>query len=201
VELEVTDPSGDVYPIFAAPTSTCNGTDAIFQFFLPTASVPTESSGGGVWKLRFRDTEDQNPVSAGPPEYAVPPGTEYSVRFGRITYNVTIDPDCDPMFVNEENNEPQQYISTSAHQHISTIKLFPVPTADILNVEYFSDENDNIYMEIINANGQIIYSKIENALKGENVFQMKLKDLSEGLYYLKLMDNEGGIQAKPFTKM
>ena len=95
VEVEVTDPAGTVFPIFTAPTNGCNGNDAGFQFFLPVASVPSQSSGGGVWKLRFRDTEDHNPVSAGPIDVFTPAGTEFSVRFGRITYDITVSPDCD----------------------------------------------------------------------------------------------------------
>ncbi len=201
VELEVTDPSGNVFPIFAAPTSTCNSTDAIFQFLLPVASVPT---GGGVWKLRFRDTEDQNPVAAGAPSYAVPPGTEYSVRFGRITYNVTIDPDCDPMIVNEDNDSQiidNEIFNLNEIEKIPDFKLFPVPAADQLNIEYFSNNNENIFIEIINTNGQIIYSATKNTLEGKNILQIELQDLQGALYYLKLRDNKGNIQAKPFTKM
>ncbi len=206
VELEVTDPAGSVYPIFAAPTNTCNGTDAIFQFILPVADVPTS---GGVWKLRFRDTEDQNPVSAGSPGYAVPPGTEYSIRFGRITYNVTIDPDCDMMLVNEQNNEsqqpitstPQQLNNSTTHQLTTPLKLFPVPAKDQLNIEYFSDENENIFIELIHVNGAVIYSEMKNTWEGKNILQIGLHDLPEGLYYIKLTDNKGYIQAKPFTKM
>ncbi len=208
VELEVTDPAGDVYPIFAAPTNTCNGTDAIFQFTLPVASVPTS---GGVWKLRFRDTEDHNPVSAGPPAYAVPPGTEYSVRFGRITYNVTIDPDCavPPMLVDEYDTSTHQHINTPTHQLnnsstrelVNSLKIFPVPTIDRLNVEYNSKSDDNISIEIINSNGAVMQMQTMNVLKGINVLQMELPDLPSGLYYIKLIDNKGHIQAKPFTKL
>ena len=95
VEVEVTDPAGTVFPVFVAPTGNCDGNDALFQFFLPVASVPSQSSGGGVWKLRFRDTEDDNPVSAGPIGVSTPAGTEFSVRFGRITYDITVSPDCE----------------------------------------------------------------------------------------------------------
>ena len=204
VEIEVTDPSGMVFPIFSAPTNTCNGNDAIFQFFLPTASVPTEASGGGVWKLRFRDTEEQNPVAAGPPDYAVPPGTEYSVRFGRITYNVTIDPDCGMMLTDEQGDLQvisNEVFNLNGIEETPDLKLFPVPTANILNIEYFSIKNNKIYAEIINANGQVVHSVIKNALEGKNIFQMELQDLPEGVYYLKLMDDGGRIQAKPFTKI
>jgi len=204
VEIEVTDPSGNVFPVFVSPTNTCNGTDAIFQFFLPIASVPTESSGGGAWKLRFRDVEDHNPIAAGPPAYQVPPGTEYSVRFGRITYNITIDPDCDPMLVSEENDSQvidSEVFNLNEIKETPDLKLFPVPTTNELNIEYFSTENENIYIEIMNANGQIIFSEIKNTLEGKNILQMELGDLSGGLYYIKVMNDKGRIQAKPFTKM
>jgi len=208
-EVEVTDPAGNV-TIFPAPVTTCTGNDAIFQFLLPVASVP---ANGGVWKLRFRDIDDQNPVAAGPPAPFTPDGTEYSVRFGRITYNITIDPDCGPMAFHENDN-PQVVdnqniadevviddIAIDEVQQQADFKLFPVPTTGRLNVEYAALQDGDIYIEIVDANGKAMYTQISNVLKGTNMLNMEVFDLPGGLYYMTIRDGSGYVQTKPFTKL
>ncbi len=317
VEVEVTDPAGNVFPIFVAPTSNCTGNDAIFQFTLPLASVPTAASGGGDWKLRFRDTADQNPVSAGSPGAFAPAGTEFSVRFGRITYDITIDPDCDTAVpcasggiitafdettVCVGDGQPDELIFTRTSQlgandgwlivddatgqilspgvvaqgmsqftspdldgagvgvcsvysiawngtlsnadmgdNIedimasdcfalsnpilinrvecpgivieedgfdtigepinSDVKLYPVPTSTMLNVEYTSANDENINIHVLDANGKVLKVQIQNTLKGVNTYQVDVIDLPGGMYYIRIFDNEGNMQVKPFTKI
>ncbi len=211
VVVEVTDPAGMV-TIFPAPTTTCNGNDAIFQFLLPVASVPLN---GGIWKLRFLDTDDQNPVSAGSPGAFAPAGTEFSVRFGRITYNITVDPDCGipPMLVDEDDTpqvDENQDITEELVIDDITIEeitdkpdfnLFPVPTTGRLNVEYTAPQDGSIYIEVVDANGKIMYTEKANVLKGTNALNMELFDLPGGLYYMTIRDGSGHIIAKPFTKL
>jgi len=317
VEVEVTDPAGNVFPIFAPPVTTCNGNDAIFQFTLPVASVPTAASGGGDWKLRFRDTEEQNPVSAGNPAPSTPAGTEYSVRFGRITYDITIDPDCDTAVpcasggvisafdettVCVGDGQPDELIFTRTSQlgtndgwlivdkatgqilspgviaqgmnqfnapdldgagigvctvysiswngtlsnanmgdNIEDImssdcfalsnpvdvnridcvplinesddsdveivltteemKLYPVPTTNMLNVEYNTESNTKIYVQILNTSGKVLKVQEETALEGTTTYQIDVTDLLAGIYYVKVIDSKGNMQVKPFTKI
>ncbi len=193
IALQLTDPAGNTQTLTAF--TTCNGDNGLYYVNL---DVPSGNTTGNVadWVAEFDDTNDQNS------------GYEYSVRFGRLTYDVEYT-ECVLMLANEQNNEAhqhintsaRQYINTSAHQHVSTLNIFPVPTVGQLNIEYFSNENENIFVEIIHANGAIIYSEIESVLEGENVFQLELQDLPGGIYYIKLTDNKGHIKAKPFTKL
>ena len=317
VEVEVTDPSGTVFPIFVAPTSNCNGNDAIFQFTLPLASVPTAASGGGDWKLRFRDTQDQNPVSAGSPGAFAPAGTEFSVRFGRITYDITIDPDCDtavpcasggiisafddtticvgdgeadqliftrtsqlganngwlitdnatgeilsPGVVAQGMNQftspdldgagvgvcavysvawngtlsnadmgdniedimasdcfalsnpininrvdcPGIVIEEDGFDTVGTpandeMTLYPVPTTSMLNVDYIAQNDENLYIQVLNATGKVMQVQQENALEGTNTYQIDVVNLPGGMYYVKVVSDTGKMQVKPFTKI
>jgi len=199
VEVEVTDPAGMV-TIFPAQVTTCNGNDAVFQFLLPVASVP---ANGGTWKLRFRDTNDDNPVSAGSPGAFAPAGTEFSVRFGRITYNITIDPDCLGGGVVEADEVSTSKYEATPTQEVQTelFKLYPVPTTGRLNMDYTAEEEGEIYIEVIDASGRTMNIQQAEVLEGTNTFNMELFDLPGGVYYLKVMDSSGHIQAKPFTKL
>jgi len=317
VEVEVTDPAGNVFPVFAPPVTTCTGNDAIFQFTLPLASVPTAASGGGDWKLRFRDTQEQNPVSAGPPFIFTPAGTEYSVRFGRITYDITIDPDCDTAVpcasggiisafddttICVGDGEADELIFTRTSQlgandgwlitdnatgeilspgvvaqgmsqftspdldgagvgvctvysvswngtlsnadmgdnvedimasdcfalsnpiNINRVDcpgivieedgfdtigapandemtLYPVPTTSMLNVDYIAQNDENLYIQILNVNGKVMQVQQENALQGTNTYQVDVINLLGGMYYVKVVSDTGKMQVKPFTKI
>ncbi len=193
VEVEVTDPAGTVFPVFAAPTGECDGNDALFQFFLPVASVPTQSSGGGVWKLRFRDTEEQNPVSAGSPGQFAPPGTEFSVRFGRITYDITISPDCDETdggggdVVDDPDQLPVE-LSYFKGTEEDCAAILSWGTASEINVSHF---------DIQRSYDGAVFTTIDrvDALGGEGIavdYTYTDTQLTATNYYrLRIVDNDG----------
>ena len=316
VTVEVTDPAGNV-SVFPAPVTSCTGNDAVFQFVLPVAAVPTAASGGGVWKLRFIDTQDQNPVSAGSPGAGAAAGTEYSVRFGRITYDITIDPDCDTAVPCASggiitsfdetticiDGQPDQLIFTRTSQlgandgwliidnatgqilspgvvaqgmnqftspdldaagtgvctvysigwngtlsnanqgdNIADImsddcfalsnpiditredcpalvapgdvtldntitkqsqemKLYPVPAIGILNVDYEAQGDEQLFIQIIDNSGRVLKIQEVTTHEGINTYNIDVNELLGGLYYIKVVDSKGVIQAKPFTKL
>jgi len=72
--------------------------------FSTTIQIPSASAIGSPadWVIEFRDNNDQNPVSAGVPSPNNPAGTEYTVRFGRLIYDVTTGEDgcANPIIVN-----------------------------------------------------------------------------------------------------
>jgi len=256
------------------------------------ASVPTAASGGGDWKLRFRDTQEQNPV-----------------------YDITIDPDCDTAVpcasggiitafgettICVGDGQPDELIFTRTSQlgandgwlitdaatgqilspgvvaqgmsqftspdldgagigvcrvysiawngalsnadmgdNIEDImasdcfalsnpidinrieclvieeddfdtvgtpvndemKLYPVPTISILNVEYTAENNEKIYIHVLNTSGQVVSMQEATALQGTSTYQVDVIDLLGGMYYLKVVGSNGNTQVKPFTKM
>ncbi len=194
VEVEVTDPAGTVFSVFAAPTGTCNGNDAGFQFLLPVASVPTEASGGGIWKLRFRDVEDQNPVSDGPINVSTPAGTEFSVRFGRITYDITITPDCEGGSIVDEDDTPSalpvelEYFKGTEEDCEAILSW---GTASEINVSHF---------DIQRSYDGLVFSTIErmDALGGEGIaidYSYTDAQLTLTNYYrLRIVDFDGQVE-------
>jgi len=72
--------------------------------FSTTITIPSASTIGSPadWVVEFRDNNDQNPVSAGIPSPNNPAGTEYTVRFGRLIYDVMTGEDgcANPVIVN-----------------------------------------------------------------------------------------------------
>jgi len=81
------------------------------------------------------------------------------------------------------------------------VRLYPVPTSDVLNMEYTADENTDLSIEIIDGTGRIVGYQKESAISGVNTFNMNVQDLAQGIYYMRIMDNVGRMQVKPFTKV
>jgi len=193
VEVEITDPAGNV-SLFPAPVTTCTGSDAIFSFILPIASVPTQASGGGTWKLRFRDTEDQNSVADGSPNGgSVPPGTEFSVRFGRINYDITVTPECEDGII--ENDPPVDALPVELAYFKGTEEdceaVLTWGTASEVNVSHF---------EIQRSYDGVSFSTIDriDALGGEGIaanYTYADAQLTLTNYYrLEIVDNDGQVE-------
>jgi len=81
------------------------------------------------------------------------------------------------------------------------MKLYPVPTTSMLNVEYTSENNDKVFIQILNTSGKVVKTQEETALQGTSTYQIDVIDLLGGMYYVQLVDSKGNMQVKPFTKI
>jgi len=172
-EIRVTDPSGN-RTVFPAPVNSCNRNDAVFKFLFPSAAISTT---GGNWILEFRDVNDQNPGAE-----------EYSVRFGRITYEITITPDCDPLpLVTTLPVEMTHFNGTE-------------DDCEVLLSWATASENDLSHYEIQKSQDGISFSTIErmDALGGEGVYtEYDYTDpqiTTTNYYRLKMVDIDGQIE-------
>ncbi len=194
IEIRVTDPAGSVV-YTGAPFTTCNGSGANpypGQLYNTTISIPSASTTGSLanWTVEFRDTNDQN---AG--------ATEYSVRFGRINYDVGGQLDCDPMVIHQGDTPSVTSLMVEESALGHDIKLYPVPTMGRLTLEYTADEDEQIQVEIFNANGQTLRSIEQQVFTGVNTIDLEVYDLSGGMYFVRTIDHLGTTKVKPFTKL
>jgi len=87
IDVRVTDPLGNVTE-FISPITGCAGNNgsAIYNFTTMLNATGLVGLNSGNWIVELKDSNDQNPMSAGSPGNNAPPGAEYSVRFGDIQY-------------------------------------------------------------------------------------------------------------------
>lgn len=78
------------------------------------------------------------------------------------------------------------------------LELFPVPSNYFLNVKYYSSENENISIMVLDILGRVVeeFECFSNA--GENFYKFNLNRLSSGKYILKLKSSHR-VLAKTFT--
>jgi len=75
---------------------------------------------------------------------------------------------------------------------ISSVKLFPNPASDNVNVELNLKENSNITLSIVDNSGKIIYSENTSLLQGKNIQSLNTTTLKAG-YYNVVISTENSV--------
>ena len=66
------------------------------------------------------------------------------------------------------------------------VKLFPSPVKDVLSINYQATDNKELTMSIIDMTGRVLITKLVDAVKGNNEFNLDLANLPTGTYMTKL---------------
>lgn len=81
-----------------------------------------------------------------------------------------------------------------------SLKVFPNPAVNDLNVRFTPNEAGNMSIELANTSGQIVYSKHMNTLGETNVETIDVSSLAPGIYMLNLTGTQGKITHKVFIR-
>jgi len=193
IEIRLTDPAGNVVTTTTL-FNTCNGSGptpypgALYNVTIPVPSGAFTGTNSD-WVIEFRDANDQN---AG--------AVEYSVRFGRLIYDVTVT-DCAEALANDTNVNYSLSRRPAEALKNENIKCYPVPTTGQLFVEYTAKENSPIEMQVINTNGQLVQTTKKEVSEGINTYEMNIHDLPDGTYYIRTISEDGEVEMKPFVKL
>jgi hypothetical protein len=68
--------------------------------------------------------------------------------------------------------------------------MYPNPAKDQLNVLFTAEQTANITMTIIDVTGKVIGTYTENAVTGNNRFELNTADLNNGIYFLNIQSLE-----------
>jgi len=74
--------------------------------------------------------------------------------------------------------------------NISNFVMYPNPAKDQLNVLFTAEQTANITMTIIDVTGKVIGTYTENAVTGNNRFELNTADLNNGIYFLNIQSLE-----------
>lgn len=78
--------------------------------------------------------------------------------------------------------------------------IYPNPTASILNLDYFINENTELTVNVISIDGKVVLNKSFNLVSGENRICLNVESLSSGLYLLSTQDINGAKSSRSFVK-
>jgi hypothetical protein len=75
--------------------------------------------------------------------------------------------------------------------------LYPNPFVDNLNASFTAGKNANATLVIRNINGQVLFTKTINVIKGSNTVQLNnLPVLSRGMYHVSILNEDINYQGK-----
>jgi len=71
------------------------------------------------------------------------------------------------------------------------INFYPNPSSGIVNMKFNSVHGSNSTIEIYNTLSQLVFSKQEHIIAGENNFSLSLEGLSKGIYFIRIKNQDG----------
>ena len=93
-------------------------------------------------------------------------------------------------------------VITSSVQSIPSLAnfyLYPNPVTDLLSISIETDTRLDLHIIIYSQLGQILWSK-SVAQNGKMVHQIPVKNFAEGVYFISVSSDKGGVQTLKFVK-
>ena len=80
------------------------------------------------------------------------------------------------------------------------LSVYPNPASDNLNINFEALHNGNIELNVLNSNGQIVFSNTEKIIGSTAIStNIDISKLSQGTYFLQLKDDAGNTKQKAFV--
>ena len=77
-----------------------------------------------------------------------------------------------------------------------SLKAFPNPFNDELNLEFESEDEREALIEIYNSLGQVVFGRSLNLRSGENLFTFNTQDFETGIFFVNIVTQEKIISYK-----
>ena len=81
-------------------------------------------------------------------------------------------------------------VTVTINNYRSAVSVFPNPVADVLQIKIAADKNEKLTLQLINAEGKAVASKIFMLVKGDNRLSWKLPGLATGNYFISSPNKE-----------
>ncbi|MBP7166317.1 MAG: T9SS type A sorting domain-containing protein [Bacteroidia bacterium] len=91
-------------------------------------------------------------------------------------------------------------INPAKMEAIDGISLYPNPTSDVINLSFFQEYDGSIYTEVVDIMGKVVYSANYGAVEGFNKTEISTSNMSNGIYFLRIVQDEMSIVRKFVVK-
>jgi hypothetical protein len=123
------------------------------------------------------------------------PGTDY-----RVMWRTWCNPSGGP-YRSAQWDGPVNWIQPSSIRveggiAINNLDVYPNPSRDIFNVNFTSEDVQNLDVRIINVVGEVVYTENLVEFVGEYTKQVDLATYTKGVYFLEITTDNGVINKK-----
>jgi len=89
---------------------------------------------------------------------------------------------------------PSSLVNLKMFDSRSAIKIYPNPTKEIVNIDYFNSNSENTQISIIDINGKTVY---ENSYSNTNItINLNVSQFLKGIYIINIKNNTENITSK-----
>ncbi len=88
------------------------------------------------------------------------------------------------------DNETTTIIKHYKYNNIGGLVYFPVPVADILNIQFETKQTDVMLVKLIDIEGRIIKQEIYNVIVGDNILKLNVTGIPDGYYLCTVSLND-----------
>lgn len=75
----------------------------------------------------------------------------------------------------------------------NNLMIFPNPANISTTINLSLNYPDNIYLDVVNSNGQIVFQKVEHLNSGSNSINLNVSEYKSGIYLVRMISEEGRI--------
>ncbi len=68
----------------------------------------------------------------------------------------------------------------------SSLRCFPNPSTDVINIEFTLEEEENVQVRVMNAMGQVVSTLLDGKVSGESRFQWEGAQFGNGMYFIRI---------------
>ncbi len=200
IVIQVSDPTGGQVlaptTIFTGCAGTSGGTSVgdgySDSLYVVDVVIPNGTTTGAInnWIVEFDDNNGQNA------------STEYSFRFGLLTYTATMNA-CGPMLAIEDNGpiDSSDFPTNEDTQMEDDMLVYPVPTMSNLNLEFNASNDERANITVISTTGSVMMSVDRDVFEGFNKVELDVTPLPAGNYYVRVQTTSDVPKVKPFVKI
>ncbi len=81
--------------------------------------------------------------------------------------------------------------SVPSQNLIKNLKIYPNPANELVNVSLFIENKTNMRFQLIDNSGKIVKEIFKGEISGEQHLNINTRDISPGIYYIKLISDKG----------
>lgn len=70
------------------------------------------------------------------------------------------------------------------------VNIYPVPAKDFINLNFITDHNENLIIELIDVTGKTIYNNKLDKILANETHQIEISNYSTGIYFIKIYNTE-----------
>ena len=113
------------------------------------------------------------------------------------TYYISVRTENGAGLVSQNTSDGQLLmwpLSISQLENGNTVKVYPNPTKETVNIQISASQSKTINWSLINIEGKIIYQEDIHLLKGTSTISKDISNLAKGNYILKIDDSTHSTQ-------